>query len=199
LAGSSPELGLRALGAAIADRVPPLAAFIVGHTASFGGAPCFQTDAQMLAELPVNQRTGRPYHIESVGRSRRLVEQLGRLSSKRVFAGQKPVGARFASAHGTTEKRVIWASLGMKAPTTKRDAARVRAQQEENQRAYQAIHSAPRHSAPVPEPLPPPPELAALFERLGSRVEARVQREEQEHDAAQVAAARLSKQTGPPE
>jgi hypothetical protein len=180
---------------------------IGAHYGGFGGASCWQTD--VAVSKVVRRADGRAYHIESIGRARRRLAQRGLLQSRRVFAGQRLPGAKWPSSHGTTDKRLLWSKLGLRNPVTKREQREIRARQRANQRAYEvgavlgsardanqerAPSTAPRHSAaapaltPRPAP-PPPPELAAIFDRVGAMIDQRVSREDEAHDAAQVAAA----------
>lgn len=188
-----------------------LQAKLGAYVGAFGGLTCFQT-ARVVRDH-VLRSDGRPYHIESIRRGFRGIAARDVMHYKQILTGEKPAGARHASAHGTTEKRILWSALGIKNPVTRREEAEVRARQRANERAYAAAHRAeaaeqqsreatPRHSSAVTATPPLDPVLAELAARIGERIERRELAREQHHDAAQVHAASLTQgetpKRGPP-
>src|SRR5438876_8985362 len=81
------------------------------------GDHCFLTDVAMRSVL--KKHDGSPYHVGSIGRSRRLMSRRGWIGSERVLPLQKPKGARWESRYGTTNKWVGWKALGLKNPLTR--------------------------------------------------------------------------------
>ena len=101
-ARSALDAGLTRLGIAL-----------VTHVASRGVD--FQTDEQIRGELV--KPNGLRYHRESIGRMRRAITRAGIFSAKRLYAGQRPPGARYSSPHGVVVKTVVWTALRVSVPT----------------------------------------------------------------------------------
>lgn len=104
--------------------------------ASYGGQ-CWRTDVVLRDVL--KRWDGRPYHRESIGRARRLMARRGWIGVKRIFAAQelpskRPDGRHYRSAHGTTNKHICWAALGVRNPLTKSERKKERKKAEENER-----------------------------------------------------------------
>jgi hypothetical protein len=187
LTGGSCDRAAADAARAVLGRVPMLAAQIVTYVAAFGEV-CWQTDVVLHGVL--RRPDGRPYHVESIGRSRRALARHGLLTSERVSPGEAlHKKARHKSAHGTTRKSAVWSALGIRAPT-RGERRRARLAQDRGA-AYasrgagcsstpEAARSRPRYSAPVGPPPPMPPELA----RLAATVEARLEREWGESSAS---------------
>lgn len=143
----------------------PLGALVVGETASFY-FPCWEKDREIAARLI--QANGRHPHPRSVARARRFVIKLGILESKRIYSGQRPHGASYHTAGGTTSKQVRWDRLGSKDPLNRgerrrgrlRQVALERARNREERRMIEAQAEqaalqptvGPRYSSPVPQP-----------------------------------------------
>ena len=109
------QLGLSALSSAV-----------LTHVASFGEV-CFQTYARIAEALSLN---GRKPHPESVGRIVRQLSDAGLLGHRRILPGETPERAKWRSAQGTTENRIMVGALGVKRlPKRERSALRARAAQ----------------------------------------------------------------------
>lgn len=126
-ARSALDAGLTRLGIAL-----------VTHVASRGVD--FQTDEQIRLEL--TKPNGLRYHRESIGRIRREITRAGILSAKRLFAGQKPPGARFRTSHGVVVKTVVWTALRVSTPTLRGARAAERAHARRELRARGAMSAA---------------------------------------------------------
>jgi hypothetical protein len=171
-----------------------LQAAYAAHVARFGDH-CWQIDRVVRDVL--RKPGGGRYHRESIGRARRQLVQRGLIVSVRIFAGQKPPGARHASAHGTTSNAIRWTKLGVKNPLTRAQRRQARSNAESavrpiarRRRRALELPSGPVHSAPPPTL---PPELARMVgeaERALSRrweaSELELEQLEQEHDAGQL-------------
>jgi hypothetical protein len=168
LPGSCDAAAERVCGVALGQGLTPMEAQYLAAVARRGGTN-WQTNAQLQALM--QRPGGGHYHVESIGRTDRNLRRKGFIESTRVFAGQKipAPGAKYFSAHGTTVKRIIWASLRLKNPLTRRERAAARAQQRTADRAHQmvapptrasadpAIAAGPRFSAPAPSSSPAAP------------------------------------------
>jgi hypothetical protein len=121
------------------------------------GSNCWETDAQVADEI--ERTTGWRPHRESIGRKRRQMASRGLIQSTRIFMGTKPKGAKFATSHGTTEKRVLWSALGLRDPRGRAERRKARDEQPQPRRL------APRYAAfPPAPPSRIAPELAELAE-----------------------------------
>lgn len=166
LVGSCHELAARTAIGLLEQGCTALEARIGGHIASFGGN-CWQTD-RTLADVLTKPGNGK-YHRESVGRARRTLARAGFLNVKRIFAGQTPEGADFASSHGTTSKMIRWKTLEIQPPpksVRRREAERHRAAERNAERQQRRL-VAPGAIRPTifSERPPPPPdnELAQVL------------------------------------
>lgn len=91
------------------------------------GANCWETDNQVRQFLK-NPR-GRAPHRETVARIRRSLARVGYVSSERVMPFQKPHGAKWRTAHGTTNKAICYQKLGIRNPLTRAQRRDARAAQ----------------------------------------------------------------------
>lgn len=112
--GSCQDLAGKVAQALLEQGCTNLESKIGSYIASFGGNN-WQTDRTLADRIP-KDRSGSHYHRESVGRARRMLSKAGFLKVKRVFPGQTPEGADYASSHGTTSKFVRWSVLGVTRP-----------------------------------------------------------------------------------
>src|SRR5262245_57758261 len=149
----------------------------IAHVASFGPLG-FPTDVR-IREF-IHRPDARRYHAGSIARARRHLAELEFIKSVRIHAGHRPEGARYNSAHGTTEKRFCWSRVGLRSPITRaqaRQARRANAAELRPQPAPAApMPGRPRHSAPVPAP-PPDPKLASVLDELETLYGPRWERE----------------------
>jgi hypothetical protein len=118
-----------------------LQAKVGAKVASFG-EHCWISDTQM--RTLIKRGDGRAYHRESIGRARRLLARAGCIESKRVFPQQTPIGAKYRSTHGTTSKRILWKTLGLKSPMTRGDRKERARQQNHVTNLPSLEQSAPR-------------------------------------------------------
>jgi hypothetical protein len=113
---------------------------------------------------------GGAYHRESIGRARRLMSRAGWIESKRIFPQHKPDRAKYTTPHGTTSKRILWKTLGLKSPMTRGDRKKRRIEQER-------ITHPPRGAAPETPARARhaaiPPELARMVAGIGPTTEVR--------------------------
>lgn len=122
--------------------------------ASIGGQD-WRTDTT-LREL-LRRWDGRPYHRESIGRARRLMARRGWLGVRRIFAAQPlpslPGHRVYKSSHGTTNKTICWAALGVSNPLKKREQrdARRAAENDERKKHDEPITIRRRTSIPAVE------------------------------------------------
>lgn len=107
---------------------PRLASLVGGHVASFGDV-CWQTDASLAAATTIRRPDGRPYHPESIARSRRQLRDAGLITSQRVFVGGKLPSAKWRSARGTTLKTFLWKAVEQKNPFNRRERRQRRQEQ----------------------------------------------------------------------
>lgn len=178
------EAADRAAGAVLRLGWPKLAALIAGRVAQFD---CnFETDTKLQAVL--RRPDGKPYHSESIARSRRQLRDAGLISSERVFMGAKMPRAKFASARGTTLKTFNWRLVVEKNPMSRRQRRIARQQQAAALRAAgelvpppprcatspaepgRARYSAPPTAAPSPAP---PADLAQAINEASAALERR--------------------------
>jgi hypothetical protein len=155
---------------------------------------------------------GGSYHRESIGRARRLMSRAGWIESKRIYPTKIPDGAKYTSPHGTTSKRILWKTLGLRSPMTRGDRKKRRIEQERiTRRPPRAETEAPARARHVAIP----PELAAMVAGIGPTTDARrvrvtserpIHRQRRDDDALERKAAearRLLEQwervRGPPE
>lgn len=139
----------------------------VGAEIASRGDHCWISDAQMRSQLV--KPGGGQYHRESIGRARRLMARAGWIESKRVFPTQIPDGAKYPTTHGTTSKRILWKTLGLRSPMTRGDRRKRRIEQErETRRPPRAETEATARARHVAIP----PELAAMFARIGPTADA---------------------------
>jgi len=132
------------------------------------GEHCWISDSRMRETLV--KPGGGTYHRESIGRARRCMSHAGWIESKRIFPQQIPDGAKHPSTHGTTSKRVIWKTLGLRSPMTRGDRKRRRIEQErETRRPPRAETEAPARARHVAIP----PELARMVAGIGPTTDAR--------------------------
>lgn len=181
---------------------------IGAHVASFG-ANCFQTD--VTVQGMIRRPDGKSYHRESIGRARRNLAAAGLMHSSRVHVGEMPkavngVAARFRSAHGTTNKWINWAKLGIKNPVSRAEA---RAAQRVNRpratgstmdptRGPSYVSAAAVSVATAPGPVDPG--LAAVMARAGASLERRWEAADERQNQAALDAVRLDleRRRGPP-
>lgn len=123
---SCPERGDIAAGAATRLGATPLEALIVGHTAAHGNH-CWLTDVEQAKLL--KQRNGRRPHARSVARARRNAAAKGLLHVERVYPFKRPEGAKYRSAHGTTNKSVSFRDFGMRDPLTRGQRRKIQARE----------------------------------------------------------------------
>lgn len=174
----------RAAGAVLRLGWPKLAALIAGRVAQFD---CnFETDTKLQAVL--RRPDGKPYHSESIARSRRQLRDAKLITSERVFMGAKMPRAKFASARGTTLKTFNWRAVCEKNPLSRRQRRIARQQQAAVLRAAgelvppaprcattsaapdRARYSAPPTTARTP---PPPADLAEAISAASAALERR--------------------------
>lgn len=191
--------GNAAAGAALNAGATPLEALIVGDAASYGEV-CFVKDAVQAATIV--QRNGRNPHPRSVARARRHAKEKGLLDYRRIMPGHRPPGAKYAGP-GTTAKFVDFKAFKVKDPMSRADRRR----QHRRRMAVEAFlerkakpvspevrqpTDRPKHSAPVPEPVahttrvPIDPELSAVINELGAKLQAKWDAEQCREDERMV-------------
>ena len=118
--GSCEAHRLDVLGSAIDLGLPPCAAKIAAHVASYGGLN-WHTNAQLQQFL--RRADGREYHAESIGRATRLLRERRLLHVARIAPGAPlPFVSKkqWVSGHGTTVKTLTdgdWQRFGVRKPT----------------------------------------------------------------------------------
>lgn len=201
--------GNAAAGAALHAGATPLEALIVGDAASYGEV-CFVKDAVQAATIV--QRNGRNPHPRSVARARRHAKEKGLLDYRRIMPGHRPPGAKYAGP-GTTAKFVDFKAFKVRDPMSRADRRRMHRRREAVE-AYLTKREAnkasavsppvtqpadrPRHSAPVPEPVhttrpQTDPELQAVIDQLGAKLQAKWDGEERREDDRMMASVRRAK------
>jgi len=168
----------RASGAMIRLGWSRLASQVAGQIARFD---CnFETYRSIGSQI--GKLVGRRPHPESVGRLVREMARAGIVKHGRVMLGQKPEGAKYASARGTTNKTFNWRAVLEKNPLSRRQKRLARQQQAAVLRergelvkplpscAAPRDSSRPRHSAPPTPYTPAPP--ADLAEAIGTAARA---------------------------
>jgi hypothetical protein len=191
--------GNAAAGAALKAGATPLEALIVGDAASYGEV-CFVKDAVQAATIV--QRNGRHPHSRSVARARRHARDKGLLDYRRIMPGHRPPGAKYAGP-GTTAKFVDFKAFKVKDPMSRADRRR----QHRRRMAVEAYverkakpvspevrqpADRPRHSSPVPEPVAHTtrasidPELSAVINELGAKLQAKWDAEQCREDERMV-------------
>jgi hypothetical protein len=126
------------------------------------GDHCWISDTRMREALV--KPSGGQYHRESIGRARRLMARAGWIESKRIFPQQKPDGAKHPSTHGTTSKRILWKTLGLRSPMTRGERRKRRIEEE---KATRRRPSAETEHVPRPR-VPLVPELLAMVGGIGA-------------------------------
>lgn len=121
--GRLQERAALALSSAIEQGATPLEAQIIFEVAAHPGSN-WMTGKKLIARI--NQRTGSHHHSGSGRRAVRDAERKGLLGVTRVMPFSKPPGALYASAHGTTSKRVLWGKLRVRDPISKHELSRMR-------------------------------------------------------------------------
>jgi len=113
------------------------------------GSNCWETDNEVRRYLK-NPR-GRAPHRETVARIRRNLARVGYVSSERVMPFQKPTGAKWRTAHGTTNKAIRYEKLGLRNPLTRAQRRDARAAQPTPATPAAALtpRDRPRFSAPT--------------------------------------------------
>lgn len=195
--------GNAAAGAALKAGATPLEALIVGDAASYGEV-CFVKDAVQAATIV--QRNGRNPHPRSVARARRHARDKGLLDYRRIMPGHRPPGAKYAGP-GTTAKFVDFKAFKVKDPMSRADRRRQHrrrmAVEAYVERKAKPVSSEvrqpadrPRHSSPVPEPVahttrtPIDPELSAVINELGAKLQAKWDAEQCREDERMVSSLR---------
>jgi hypothetical protein len=118
--GSCEAHSLDVLGSAITLGLPPCAAKIAAHVASYGGLN-WHTNAQI--QQYIRRADGREYHAESIGRATRLLRERRLLHVARIAPGAPlPLVSKkqWVSGHGTTVKTLTeadWKRFGVRKPT----------------------------------------------------------------------------------
>ncbi len=159
-----------------------LASQIAGQIARFDcNFETYGTIASRIAKL-----VGRQPHQESVGRLVRQMARAGIVKHGRVMLGQKPEGAKFASARGTTNKPFNWRAVLEKNPMSRRQRRLARQEQSAALRdrgelvkplpncAAPRDPSRARHSVPpTPYTPAPPADLAEVIDTAARALERR--------------------------
>jgi hypothetical protein len=172
----------RAMGAMLRLGWPRLASLVAGQIARFDSN--FET-YRTISEV-IERPDGKRYHLESVGRVVREMARAGLIQHGRVMLGQKPIGAKYASARGTTNKTFNWRAVAEKNPLNRRQRRRARQQQATALReagelvkplptcAAPRDPSRPRYSTPAKEFTPAPPaDLAEVMHATRRALERR--------------------------
>lgn len=168
----------RASGALIRLGWSRLASQVAGQIARFD---CnFETYRSIASQI--GKLVGRRPHPESVGRLVREMARAGIVKHGRVMLGQKPEGAKYASARGTTNKTFNWRAVLEKNPMSRRQRRLARQQQAAALRAAGELvkplpscaasrdPSRPRYSAPPTSSTPAAP--ADLAEAINATTRA---------------------------
>lgn len=113
-----------AAAAAVDAGLTRLGIALMAHVA--GRGVDFQTDEQIRHEI--TKPNGLRYHRESIGRKRRELTRSGFLSARRLYAGQRPAGAKFRTSHGVVVKSVVWPALRLSRPTQRGERQAERAE-----------------------------------------------------------------------
>lgn len=125
------------------------------------------------------QRNGKHPHPRSVARARRNATRKGFLQVKRVFPNQRPKGAAFRSAFGTTNKAVNFRALQVRDPITRGQLKRIHLRQSAQDAPPR--ETGPRYSSAAREVYQPapstnvPPEIARMAAEAVSVLDAREQ------------------------
>lgn len=172
----------RATGALIRLGWSRLASQVAGQIARFDcNFETYRTIGSRIGKL-----VGKRPHPESVGRLVRQMARAGIVKHSRVMLGQKPEGATFASALGTTNKTFNWRAVLEKNPMSRRNRRLARQNQAAALRVAGELvkplpgcaaprePSRPRHSAP-PTPYTPAPsaDLAEVMNTAARALERR--------------------------
>ncbi len=202
----SHEIAADIVGRALLDQgATNLQAKLGAFVASYGDT-CFRDDKATQSVL--KRSDGRQYHRESIGRARRLMARRGWIESTRVFPQHVPAGAKHPSNHGTTTKRILWKTLGLRNPMSRGE------KRERRQRKLESPPSpeyTPRRRAflepsfvalvggigSTPEPSTRAPGLARPTERVVRR-QAELEDKAAEARKAIEAWARDNEERGPP-
>lgn len=102
----------------------------------------FKTGAALIDDI--NERTGANHHRGSGRRGVSELRRKGIIKKDRVMPCHKPRGARYVSAHGTTNKRFLWKH---KDPISQHELSRMRKESRRMSRYFQ--QEAPSTAAPV--------------------------------------------------
>ena len=105
------------------------------HIASRGDT-CFESDLEVQQFL--TRSNGRHFHRESIGRKRRSMARRGLIESVRIMPQHRPPGAKWKTTHGTTSKRVLWKTIGVRNPMTRgqRREARLKQKRTEHEQKH---------------------------------------------------------------
>jgi hypothetical protein len=164
----------RASGAVLRLGWSRLASLVAGQIARFD---CNFETYRGLGTV-IARSVGRRYHHESIGRLVREMARAGIVKHGRVMLGQKPEGAKFASARGTTNKIFNWRAVLEKNPLSRRQRRLARQKQAIALRAAGELvkplpscaaprdSSRPRYSAPPPPTTSTPAPPADLAETM---------------------------------
>ena len=153
---------------------------VAADIASYGGQS-WRTYGAMSHTL--RRPDGGRYHAGSIGRACRTLARNGVIASTRIGPNQplpskRPDGRPNRSTYGTTNKRVIWAVLGVRNPVTRgerRRAAAAQTAQPTTRPVFEPELHAPRFMrpaglAPTTAATPPPRDLAARLRELVGEV-----------------------------
>jgi len=207
---SSPERartksGSNAVAAALAaqavanEGATRLEALAVGGIAAFG-ENCFLTYDDLRELDSMLRPDGRRYHRESIGRAvRNVARRLSAVRIERVHPGQKPRGAKWFSAHGTTNKSFNFKKFGLKSALSRHPEPRRTYNDSRKKPAAEPVSGRPRYPTPPPAVLKPTeldPQLAALTEQIERSYER--QWDEQEALDLQRMSRSIRSEHGPP-
>ena len=160
----SHEVAADIVGRALLDQgATNLQAKLGAFVASYGDT-CFRSD--VAAQDTLKRSDGRKYHRESIGRARRMMARRGWIQSTRVYPQQVPKGAKHPTTHGTTDKSIVWKTLGLRNPMSRGEKRERRKEQQRQERPLSAESSyTPRRRVALE------PSFVALVGGIGSMPE----------------------------